>query len=282
MAPWTRRGTDGPGELGQVVERQQSIVSPVLWMVSAFVIVTAAVVLAFRVLRRDANFLPENNLPIALIAGVVVLVVAVTILLIVAARLGVSDKQSELGLPPGSVRALIALLLIVLFFILAVFLYTDTSRREQTVSRRLTADAIDLLPEGSIVRIESSAGSNSANPTYDVTVQTPKDEDSKDIAKQLITLVGTLVASIASFYFGANSVKNAIESTRRADGTDGGRTAGVTPPVPPLVDPNSGTTVSATEVVVTRERSESDAPAETTEKEADGDETDPFRPAGDE
>jgi hypothetical protein len=69
-------------------------------------------------------------------------------------------------LPRGSIRAAIALALILVFVILSVYLYSTL--------------------QGS--------------------------PDAPDIAKQLITTLGTLVVAVAAFYFGANSVQTATAS----------------------------------------------------------------------
>jgi hypothetical protein len=85
-----------------------------------------------------------------------------------------------LGLPEGSIRALIALGLILLFFILAVFLYADL----------LHGTPGNPGPHG-------SAG--------------------VDIAKQLATTISTLVVAIASFYFGSSAVSQAAAVVRKRD-----------------------------------------------------------------
>ena len=158
----------------------------------------------------DDNNSPENTLPVALIAGIVVLACTITVLLLVVARLGLASPDHELGLPAGSVRALLALTFVLLFFILAVFLFVNAksltefqstgSPRNRSTRSRLT-DWWRSLPS-----------TTPSGPTlYNVTQLVDDEEISGDLARQLVTLVGTLVASIASFYFGANSVQKAFE-----------------------------------------------------------------------
>jgi IPT/TIG domain len=113
----------------------------------------------------------ELQLPLLAIAGVSVLLVSLALVSVSFATFGLSDKTQALGLPEGSIRAVIALALIVLFAIVAFSLYGDLSKP---------------LPAG-----------------------TERDRSAVDFAKQLLTLVGTLVTAVASFYFGAKTATSA-------------------------------------------------------------------------
>jgi hypothetical protein len=104
----------------------------------------------------------EVKLPIIAIAGVFLLLGALAIVSVAFSLFELSDKTQALGLPEGSIRAVIALSLIVLFAILSVYLYAS------------------------------------------LTSQKP-DSPNTDFAKQLLVLVGTLVTSVASFYFGSRA-----------------------------------------------------------------------------
>jgi hypothetical protein len=62
-------------------------------------------------------------LPLLAIGGVIVLILMLTVVAMVFSVLGLTNKAQAMGLPEGSIRAVIALSLIVLFAILSVFLY---------------------------------------------------------------------------------------------------------------------------------------------------------------
>jgi hypothetical protein len=109
-------------------------------------------------------------LPLLLIAGIVIFLGALAALVVVFVRSGLSNRNYALGLPDGSIRAIIALSLILLFAILAVFLYIGQGGFGTTIQ-----------------------------PTAAQT----------DIAKQLVTTLSTLVVAIASFYFGSTTVREA-------------------------------------------------------------------------
>ena len=63
------------------------------------------------------------SLPLIAIGGVIVLMLVLCLVALAFSILGLADKDQAMGLPEGSIRAVIALSLIVLFAILSVFLY---------------------------------------------------------------------------------------------------------------------------------------------------------------
>jgi uncharacterized membrane protein len=76
----------------------------------------------------EVQAIPEMFLPVTLIAVVTGLICALTVVSVILAALNLSDRTQALGLPEGSVRALIALSLIFIFAILAIFLYKGLGR----------------------------------------------------------------------------------------------------------------------------------------------------------
>jgi hypothetical protein len=167
---------------------------------------------------------PESALSLVFVAAAVVLILVVCTLSIIFKRLRLDDQAEAMGLPKGSVRAVIALMLILLFFIAAIFLFSSTQRNLSGPERQLvglTPTQYAALDSNEIVRSSSKGSGNSLS--YDVMLlpalsNTPS---SDDIAKQLITTVGTLVTAVAAFYFGANSV-----TTARREVTETARTSG--------------------------------------------------------
>jgi hypothetical protein len=186
---------------------------------------------------------PEVALSLQFVATVILLILIICVLVIVYQRLGLVDKRRAMGLPDGSIRAIIALLLIVLFFLAAVFLFVGTQDRPDTKVRRalqgITSDRLAGIPTDQILSLTSrSVGTTTV---YDVVLsQAPTNtEESNDIAKQLLTVVGTLVTAVAAFYFGANSVAAANRAAREvpaapaAPDTGGDPAEGDAVPQPP-------------------------------------------------
>jgi hypothetical protein len=160
-------------------------------------------------------FLPENTLPVLLIAGTGALLVGLAALVLVLAQLGLTGWRYPLGLPDGSIRAVIALLLIVLFFITAVFLYVDAGRGTSRQLFGVDAQRLAGIPTEQIQDLRASAHSPDK---FDVVLISTRNSASTDIAKQLVTTVSTLVVAVAAFYFGSSAVQSAHAGGRREDG----------------------------------------------------------------
>lgn len=154
------------------------------WGVGAAVIVLVmmalAVPFALSIWVKYADLPTAVTLPLLAIAGVSVLLVSLALVSISFATFELSDKTQALGLPEGSIRAVIALALLVIFAIVAFALYASLSVP---------------VPTG-----------------------TTRDASSVEFAKQLLTLVGTLVTSLASFYFGAKTATSTqiVDTTKSA------------------------------------------------------------------
>ena len=107
----------------------------------------------------------EVNLPMLVIGGVISLLGALAFIVVAYSLFGLHNPQQALGLPEGSVRALVAMMLIVIFSIFVVYFF----------------DRLD----------------------------TQQREGQADFAKQVITLMGTLLTAIVSFYFAARTATDA-------------------------------------------------------------------------
>jgi hypothetical protein len=160
---------------------------------------------------------PETVLTLLLIFGVVALLVTLAVMVTLLRVFGLTDPSQPLGLPEGSIRAVIALTLILVFAIMSVFLYWDAAHPETTQSTGLTGDILNMLPSDRVIAV--TARSVNGATVYDVTTTT-EGQTSNQLGLQLVTIVGTLVTALAAFYFGANSVKSAqAAATRTVTGT---------------------------------------------------------------
>ncbi|MGX1159921.1 hypothetical protein FBY31_1719 [Arthrobacter sp. SLBN-100] len=187
--------------------------SAVTALVLSGVVAIALLASSVFLLRYLGDVSPEASLSLIFVSAAIVLILVVSTLVIVLRRLGLADANEAMGLPSGSIRAIIALLLIMLFFIAAIFLFNSSlNQTDPTQTRSLegvTAERFATIPTD---QIQSSQTRQVDNATvYDVVLFQPSSGTaaSEDIAKQLITTVGTLVTAVAAFYFGANSVMGA-------------------------------------------------------------------------
>jgi hypothetical protein len=80
-----------------------------------------------------------------LIAGVGVFLVSLSAMTVVFWRLKLSDGRYALGLPDGSVRAVIALTLILMFAIMSIFLYLNVANTKNTEANDLAKQLVTTL-----------------------------------------------------------------------------------------------------------------------------------------
>src|SRR5208337_4268311 len=82
------------------------------------------------------------------------------------ALLKMNDNTQALALPEGSVRAIIALSMLVIFLMLSVFLYSDqaTNSRPQTLNG-LTKTQVDAIPRDEIIAGPTPATGSSMSVT---------------------------------------------------------------------------------------------------------------------
>ncbi|WP_062295814.1 hypothetical protein [Demequina maris] len=190
-------------------------------------------------LATETQDSPEAALSLVFVAAAVVLVLVISALAVVLKRLKLHDASQAMGLPAGSIRAVIALLLIMLFFIAAIFIFNSTQQTADTADVReltgITQDRYNGIPTELLK--EATPRLVDGETVYDVILYPPSRNTatSDDIAKQLVTTVGTLVTAVAAFYFGtataAHSAQAGALAARRredddADDGDGGDAKG--------------------------------------------------------
>ncbi|HKO54724.1 MAG TPA: hypothetical protein VJ276_02530 [Thermoanaerobaculia bacterium] len=160
-----------------------------------------------------------------------------------------AGAKTALGLPDGSVRALLAFSLVVLFGVMTLFCLvrlTDPislpAADESVAEQKKTPTPKDAAAQTAIVAAlqipapvpsaspnsagtkEQTGGETKSNTTASTTPArvTPLDiinarqQSAIDLAKQLLTMLGTLLASVASFYFGASTSASANDPAKLA------------------------------------------------------------------
>lgn len=158
-------------------------------------------VIGARLISQDG--LPkESSFALVLVFAVVFLMTTLFVLAAGFAQLRLTDKSQALGLPSGSVRAMIALILILVFIMFGVYLYLNESIYvDMTGSIEMSQDAW-----ASSTNVYSAELIKDTNPPrYKVVLFKPQNEKASDLAQQLLTTVGTLVVAVAGFYFGSAS-----------------------------------------------------------------------------
>jgi hypothetical protein len=122
--------------------------------------------------NRFEDLRPAVALPLLLLVGLGSLLLLITVIVAVLDGFGLTDKRHAFGLPDGSMQAIIALSLILIFIISSLYLYNSLPQQVAKVDKDLAQSRFEL-------------------------------------AQQLLTTVGTLAVAVAGFYFGTRSVESA-------------------------------------------------------------------------
>jgi hypothetical protein len=182
------------------------------WIVGVAIAVTA---LACYLIIH--GFATSNNLASLALAGVVVLLAVLLVFTALMDAFGLTDKTQALGLPDGSVRALIALTLVGLFAILSSSVLQPSSFLPPDPQPDMSAaDVAKLRDQNPKARIAAEAKPGQAN-LYAVTMATPTASfEANEFGKQMLTLVGTLMTALTAFYFGGRTAGGAVTDVSRA------------------------------------------------------------------
>lgn len=144
---------------------------------------------------------PEVSLPILLVASIVALLAALSSMVAVFTSLRLANPDFALGLPEGTVRAVIALSLILIFMTTSTFL-SGQLRGPTVLSKNFPIKQLETFKER-VLSIEERTENNQT--VYDVKLLSEANAASIDFAKQILTTIGTLVVAVAGFYFGARA-----------------------------------------------------------------------------
>lgn len=139
----------------------------------------------------------------AILFGILILLVATILALVAAASLTNSlNKDQAFGLPRGSVRGLLAFVVLGLFAGVVFFMVTSVAGIKSGEIAGLTHDQyLELSKDEAIVAIPTAKGGE----TYDVTIYRKANDV---LAENLGTIIGgliTLVSGLSGFYFGNRS-----------------------------------------------------------------------------
>jgi len=148
---------------------------------------------------------------VLLVAGFVTVALLLYVGALVMRALDMGAPGEALGMPEGSIRALIAMSLILIFAIIGILVFNAGSAGTEVVSSGVTQAQIDALrADGAIVvsqTLQTPVPAAPAAPLYDVTTRTAMTQEAHDFGLQLMTTVSTLVVAVAGFYFGSRAVR---------------------------------------------------------------------------
>lgn len=171
-----------------------------------FVVVTAVLVVGLGALiafgLHQTPKTPEVFVVIVIVFGIAVLMLLLLIMASSFARLNLADAQRALGLPEGSIRAIIAISLIMVFISFGIYLFDAVAKPKVIVRTGLTSTQLDEIPAETIVDKEE-------HKIFDVKIIVDK------LGKETITVQGLTSAQL-------DKIKHQIPEEnikRREDGT---------------------------------------------------------------
>lgn len=175
-------------------------------VISTFALVLAVAILAgagylMYAVSIAANIETEIRTSVLVVGSIAVLMIVLFIIAFGFKFIELADAKQALGLPEGSIRAMIALVLIMIFIIFGVYLFRMVGTGNPTFVAPMDAPAAPDLYAG---KVTSSIYDPVTN-KYNVWVISPITEDGLRLAQQLLTTVGTLVVAVSGFYFGSSS-----------------------------------------------------------------------------
>jgi len=192
-----------------VAKLRSSEAKPLTTLLLVAGIVLVAGLGGFYVLNNLPEYLTSTSLTIVvlLVAGFV----AVTLLLylgtIILRTAGLSSKKEALGMPEGSIRALIAMSLILMFAIIGVTVLYSGIGGEPIQSNGISAAQLERLENVQIISISVvDPAASPGSERFNVTARPELSQAGHDFGLQLLTTVSTLVVAVAGFYFGSRAV----------------------------------------------------------------------------
>ena len=146
-------------------------------------------------------------------AMVVVLAISALLLILFLTAVGYSaynlaDSKQALGLPEGSIRALIALFLIMIFIIMSIYLFRNVADQRAVTIPSLSSDQMNKLENQNLNFKKNIDGG------FDVTLNNGITATGEQLALQLATVLGTLVTAVSAFYFGSSTTSSAFTGQR--------------------------------------------------------------------
>jgi hypothetical protein len=158
-----------------------------------------------------------SSLAFAAMSGVALLSLTLVGIMVLTRAVGMTDGTQALGLPQGSVRALLAFALAIVF--VAVSSWTlgglfDPMGPEVAKDQGATADVEAFLKpyeNDHYIIVETQPDAKTSAATVYLRREAPE-KDVVDIAKQIVTISATVLVTIVGFYFGAKSTTDVAKS----------------------------------------------------------------------
>lgn len=211
---------------GDKTQRTPAQPSPNVFRSGALGVGLVLVALPMLLLFAGADYLDKVHmvgLPLLAIFGIMILFGSLALVAMLFESLNLTNPEQPLALPEGSIRAAIALSLIVLFAIMSILLFKSSAgtpfelggltegQRNDIVAK--SADRVQKIADAPCAKVLAAGTSCVADDRrYVVTLRSGVSSESTDLAKQLLILVGTLMTSVTSYYFASRAQSSATDA----------------------------------------------------------------------
>ena len=159
-----------------------------------------------------------TSLAFAAMSGVALLSLTLIGIIVLSRAIGMTDATQALGLPQGSVRALLAFALAIVFVSVASWTLGGLfdPMGPQVAKRDGAAADVDAFlkryqDDPRYIIVEKQADEKTASATVFLKREAP-DKDVVDIAKQIVTISATVLVTIVGFYFGSKSTSDVTKA----------------------------------------------------------------------
>ena len=190
------------------VQKSKRGVPPLL---VAVLLIVVALVIGFGLVwsfKIDAYDTTDTTLLV--LGGALVLILVLGGLAAGYATLGLSTHDHALALPKGSVRAVLALGLLLVFVSVSTFLFSSLSgvpvgtKLDSLVD--VTKETLDEIPDEFVVlKLPSRVDKDGVQLFNAKLFVRQRTEASEDLGKQIFTTIGTVLVTVIGFYFGSRS-----------------------------------------------------------------------------
>ncbi len=188
-------------------------------MILIAVIILGAALVAALILGNLPTWLQSgtSTIVILLVAGLVAVMLLLYLGTMILRTAGLASRKEALGMPAGSIRALIALSLILMFAIIGVTVLYSGMGGDPIESRGLTQAQVDQLENVQIISMNVvDPAASPGTEQFNVTARPELSPVGHDFGLQLLTTVSTLVVAVAGFYFGTSAVSQGAKTAAAA------------------------------------------------------------------
>jgi hypothetical protein len=180
------------------------------------------------------------------IALLIIFMTALAASSIIFVGLKMGSTEEAFGLPSGSVRALLAIGIMILFVVFGLPVVTSQPKEVSSEMATLPADQLAAVTklnteQGFLVRVHEAGGA--ARPArIEIVRMDTASTAQMDLNKQMLTAIITLLTTVIGFYFGSRSATDAMKTgatttTATAAQPDRGKDGKAAPPAPSPAPP---------------------------------------------